>query len=110
MPGRGSAGMGRGARPGPPKYRHYCYKMPPVRILVDVKPMSWSGQETHPQGINGDRRYDRRYGITLEVRWKLVRRRKVLESGVGTTVDLSSGGILFDAGRPLPVGLNVELS
>jgi hypothetical protein len=25
-------------------------------------------------------------------------------------VDLSSGGILFDAGRPLPAGLNVELS
>jgi hypothetical protein len=34
----------------------------------------------------------------------------VLESGTGETIDLSSGGILFDAGRELPVGLNVELS
>jgi hypothetical protein len=81
-----------------------------LRILVDVKIMSWRGQEAHQQGINGDRRFDRRYGISLEVRWKLVRRRKVLETGVGWTVDLSSGGVLFDAGRPLPVGLNVELS
>ena len=32
------------------------------------------------------------------------------DSGVGRTIDVSSGGILFDASRPLPVGLNVELS
>ena len=62
------------------------------------------------EGIHGDRRDDRRYGITLDLRWKLVRRRKVLDTGVGSTVDLSSGGVLFDAGRPLPVGLNVELA
>jgi hypothetical protein len=29
---------------------------------------------------------------------------------VGHTIDLSSGGIMFDAGRSLPDGLNVELS
>jgi len=62
------------------------------------------------EGIHGDRRRDRRYEIQLDVRWKLVRRRRVLDTGVGHTIDLSSGGILFDAGRPLPVGLNVELS
>ena len=44
------------------------------------------------------------------MRWKLIRRRRVLDSGVGRTVDLSSGGILFDPGRTLPVGLNVELA
>ena len=67
-------------------------------------------QDSQSESIHGDRRFDRRYGITLDVRWKLVRRRKVLEAGLGTTVDLSSGGVLFDAGRPLPVGMNVELS
>lgn len=67
-------------------------------------------QDTNQQSIGGDRRFDRRYGIALELRWKLVRRRKVLYAGVGRTVDLSSGGILFDAGQSLPVGLNVELS
>jgi hypothetical protein len=71
--------------------------------------MSWL-QASKPDGIYGDRRLDRRYEIALELRWKLVRRRKVLETGTGFTVDLSSGGILFDAGRQLPVGLNVELS
>jgi hypothetical protein len=34
----------------------------------------------------------------------------VLDTGTGQTVDMSSGGILFDAGRHLPEGLNVELS
>src|SRR3954470_10871603 len=60
--------------------------------------------------ISGDRREDRRYGIHLEVKWKLIRRRRVLDTGTGTTLDLSSGGLLFDPGRHLPEGLNVELS
>lgn len=60
--------------------------------------------------IAGDRRADRRYTLQLDLRWKLIRRRRVLDQGTGSTVDLSSGGILFDAGRPLPPGLNVELS
>jgi c-di-GMP-binding flagellar brake protein YcgR len=62
------------------------------------------------ESISGDRRKDRRYGIQLDLRWKLIRRRRVLETGVGQTVDLSSGGILFNSGRTLPVGLNVELA
>jgi hypothetical protein len=60
--------------------------------------------------IPGDRRSDRRYRIDLELRWKLIHRRKVQDSGVGRTIDLSSGGILFEANREMPVGLNVELS
>jgi hypothetical protein len=72
--------------------------------------MSSLEQPAPPESIHGDRRYDRRYEIALELRWKLVRRRKVLETGIGATVDLSSGGILFDAGQTLPVGLSVELA
>jgi hypothetical protein len=60
--------------------------------------------------INGERRSDRRYDLRLEARWKLIRRRRVLDTGSGQTIDLSSGGLLLEAGRPLPVGLNVELS
>jgi hypothetical protein len=70
----------------------------------------WSEEAEKLDGINGDRRNDRRYGIHLDLRWKLIRRRRVLDTGVGRTLDLSSGGILFDAGRQLPVGLNVELA
>jgi c-di-GMP-binding flagellar brake protein YcgR len=72
---------------------------------------SWT--DVMPQttdGIAGERRYDRRYDIELDVRWKLLRRRKVVDTGTGRTVDLSSGGILFEAGRALPPGLDVELS
>ncbi len=60
--------------------------------------------------IAGDRRNDRRYAIRLDLRWKLIRRRRVLDSGTGQSVDLSSGGILIETDRPLPVGLNIELS
>ncbi len=60
--------------------------------------------------IAGDRRQDRRYQLQLECKWKLIRRRKVLDTGTGNTIDISSGGLLFDAGRHLPEGLNVELS
>lgn len=62
------------------------------------------------QSIGGDRRNDKRYGMQLRLRWKLVRRRRVIDSGMGQTIDMSSGGILFDAGSDLPVGLNVELA
>ncbi len=70
----------------------------------------WSDSNSPQDRINGERRFDRRYDISLDLRWKLVRRRKVLDSGTGRTVDLSSGGIRFDAGRTLPVGLGIELS
>ena len=60
--------------------------------------------------IAGERRQDRRYQLSLELKWKLIRRRRVLDTGTGHTLDLSSGGIAFDAGRHLPEGLNVELS
>lgn len=62
------------------------------------------------EGIAGERRGDRRYDLQLELRWKLIRRKRVLESGTGHTLDLSSGGLLFETDRMLPVGLNVELS
>jgi hypothetical protein len=72
--------------------------------------MYWDGTAQELDEIAGDRRRDRRYELELDLRWKLIRRRRLLESGEGRTLDVSSGGILFDAGRPLPTGLNVELS
>ena len=72
--------------------------------------MTWSKDWEDSERISGERRSDRRYRIQLDLRWKLIHRRKLQDSGTGRTIDLSSGGILFEAGRPLPVGLNVELS
>ena len=71
---------------------------------------AWDTLPNQADAIAGDRRQDRRYDIQLELRWKLIRRRRLIETGSGFTVDLSSGGILFDASQPLPSGLNVELA
>ena len=60
--------------------------------------------------IGGDRRQDRRYHLQMELSWKLIWRRRVLDTGIGHTIDISSGGILFDAGRPLPKRHDVELA
>ena len=70
----------------------------------------WGKPAGEGDAIGGDRRQDRRYQLQLDLKWKLIRRRRVLDTGTGQTVDVSSGGILFDAGRHLPEGLNVELS
>ncbi len=72
--------------------------------------MAWEQQSKEVDSIAGDRRSDRRYAIHLDLRWKLIRRRRILETGVGRTLDLSSGGILIETEHQLPVGLNVELS
>ena len=72
--------------------------------------MPWERQTADSDNISGDRRRDRRYQLQLDLKWKLIRRRRVLDTGTGHTVDLSSGGVLFDAGRSLPEGLNMELA
>ncbi len=36
-------------------------------------------------------------------------RQRLVDQGAGKTVNASRGGILFDAGRPLPIGANIEL-
>jgi hypothetical protein len=70
-----------------------------------------SGEQVETsESIGGDRRQDHRYDIRLNLRWKVLRRRQVIESGTGQTIDLSSGGVMFEAGRALPEGMNVELS
>jgi len=69
---------------------------------------------TSPTGsrhwIGLERRSDRRYELALTVRWRVIRRRRVLDSGTGTTVDVSSGGLLLETGRELATGLMIELS
>ena len=68
------------------------------------------GNEGGLELISGERRRDRRYEIRLDMRWKLVRRRRVLDSGEGRTLDVSSGGISFETEKQLPLGAPVELS
>jgi hypothetical protein len=81
-----------------------------TRKAIMESTLVWGKPAARNDAIGGDRRQDRRYHLQLELRWKLIRRRKVLDVGTGHTLDVSSGGILFDAGRHLPERLNVELS
>jgi hypothetical protein len=69
----------------------------------------WDEQLKAIERIPGDRRVDRRYDLKLELCWNLMRGRRIIDSGSGISVNLSSGGILFDAGRTLPLGFNVKL-
>lgn len=65
-----------------------------------------------PQAVTRtrDRRTGRRYEVSLKLRWKVSRRKRLLEAGTGITVDLSSSGVLFEADRTLPIDGFVELS
>jgi len=71
---------------------------------------TWDQESKAPESIAGDRRSDRRYPLLLDLRWKLIRRKRVLDTGIGGTLDLSRGGVRFESGRPLPEGCNVELA
>ena len=71
---------------------------------------TWDPGNRAPDSIAGNRRADRRYSMLLDLRWKLIHRKRVLDSGEGSTIDLSSGGVRFESSRALPTGLNVELA
>jgi hypothetical protein len=70
----------------------------------------WNERRNGPTGIGGERRGDRRYELQLDIQWKLVHRRRVLDSGTGRTRDISSHGILFETGRALPSGSHLEVA
>ena len=69
------------------------------------KPASASAGQKH-----FDRRASRRYPINLELHYKLLKRQKVLHAGGGTSSNISSGGVLFEADRVLLPGSSIELS
>jgi hypothetical protein len=57
-----------------------------------------------------DRRSSRRYPIALELEWKLFNRKRLRDAGAGTTIDLSSGGILFESDHKLAAPGFMELA
>jgi hypothetical protein len=56
-----------------------------------------------------DQRLNRRYPITLEIEYKLLRKGRVERLGLGRTLNVSSGGVLFEANESLPAGSSIEL-
>jgi hypothetical protein len=51
-----------------------------------------------------------RYPIRMNLRYSLFRRNRVLKTGRGTTINISSSGILFEAEESLPPGYIVHLA
>ena len=86
----------------PPAYRHdwLAPKRPPIIGSAAMR----------MKRKTSDRRANRRYDVTLEVRWKVVHRKRVLYSGTGLTVNFSSGGIQFETSEPPSVGRTVEMA
>ena len=60
--------------------------------------------------IHDDRRNNRRYDLTMELRYKLVARGQAGLNGTGKTYNISSGGVLFETDQLLPVGSFVEVA
>jgi len=68
-------------------------------------------QEDHAI-TNGERerRVKRRFHIEQEVRYKMLYGQRIAETGVGKTVNISSGGVWFSTENMLTTGMPVELS
>lgn len=62
-----------------------------------------------PYRTASERRANDRFPIEREVRFKVLSKRNE-DSGTGTTLNMSSGGVLFNAGKMLIPGKRVELA
>ena len=58
---------------------------------------------------NRDQRLHRRYPVTLELEYKLLKRGRVVQRGSGRTLNISRSGVLFEANEALAPGGLIEL-
>lgn len=52
----------------------------------------------------------RRFPICVDLQYWLLTEDKIVKTGFGRTVNLSSSGVLFEADEPLPPGMAINLS
>ena len=57
-----------------------------------------------------DRRGSSRFPVQEKIRYRILHSKTLETSGAGTTLNISSGGILFTTEEPLPAGRVIELS
>ncbi len=57
-----------------------------------------------------ERRTKRRFNIDQEVKYKMLYGQRIAETGVGRTMNISSGGVWFSTESMLTSGMPVELS
>ena len=74
--------------------------------------MNQFGIEPVTPGKRGktDRRTSDRFPMEREIRFKMLSKRLGDESGGGTTVNMSSGGIYFQSDKPLIPGKRLEMA
>jgi c-di-GMP-binding flagellar brake protein YcgR len=63
-----------------------------------------------PTENSSDRRTKRRYPIHLDVQYKLLKHRRAEHLGSGRTLNISSGGVLFEADGLMPTSGPIELA
>jgi hypothetical protein len=63
-----------------------------------------------PELATRERRSHNRYPIKLEVRYSLLNGDLVERIGYGSTLNVSSNGILFEADAVLPIGRSIKLA
>ena len=56
-----------------------------------------------------ERRSDRRYPIRAELEYRITRGRKLIASGRGQTIDISSAGVRFESSFALARGMKIDL-
>jgi c-di-GMP-binding flagellar brake protein YcgR len=61
-------------------------------------------------GNMADRRGNSRFPVREEVRYRVLNAKKLNVTGVGKTLNISSGGILFSTEEKLPMGKLVEVA
>jgi hypothetical protein len=61
-------------------------------------------------GTRADRRETSRFPVHEDVRYRVLHARGLPTSGVGKTLDIGSGGILFTTEERLPMGRMVEVA
>jgi PilZ domain len=60
--------------------------------------------------LNHDRRSHRRYPVSVDIKYSLAVPSGHVQVGRGRTINLSSGGVLFEAEVAIPVNASIELS
>jgi hypothetical protein len=62
------------------------------------------------QDLAAERRKKARFPMQRELRYRLLDGETIVETGMGRTVDVCSGGVAFQIGHELTPGLFIELS
>ncbi|MBV9507914.1 MAG: PilZ domain-containing protein [Acidobacteriia bacterium] len=60
--------------------------------------------------LAGDRRINQRYPIQADLEYRIIQKGEVVLAGAGRSVDVSTGGILFEAPADLTLGAELEIS